>query len=127
MKKEKTKKQPKRKPKYSMLSCIGYSLKATWIASKSTAIAAIIAIPVKLALNAVGLYWPSIIVGSLEANNTFSTIVSIILGITLARLILSLLGNFIDINKEYSEHFVPKEQVDKAARGRDRRISKRSN
>ncbi|MBQ8566205.1 MAG: ABC transporter ATP-binding protein [Clostridia bacterium] len=109
MKKENTKKQPKRKPKYGMLSCIGYSLKATWTASKTTAIAAIIAIPVKLVLNAVGLYWPSIIVGSLEAHNTFSTIVSIILGITLARLILSLLGNFIDINKEYSEHFVVNE------------------
>ena len=100
------KKTKNRKAKYGVLSCIVYSLKTTWKASKSIAVAAVLSVPINIILNAIGLYLPSIIIETLELENDFIRILFLILGILTSQFIFTLIGNYIDVKKRYSEHYV---------------------
>ncbi|MBO5024419.1 MAG: ABC transporter ATP-binding protein [Clostridia bacterium] len=108
MKKDKTKKkkEPKRKPKYGMLSCIGYMLKLMWGADKSIAFSAVATVPVRLILSAIGLYMPTVILRELEVSSDFAWIVAVICGFVMAQMIFSLVQHAVKKNIDISEHLV---------------------
>ena len=108
MKKDKTKKkkEPKRKPKYGMLSCIGYMLKLMWGADKSIAFSAVATVPVRLILSAIGLYMPTVILRELEVSSDFAWIVAVICGFVMVQMIFSLVQHAVKKNIDISEHLV---------------------
>ena len=108
MKKDKTKKkkEPKRKPKYGMLSCIGYMLKLMWGADKSIAFSAVATVPVRLILSAIGLYMPTVILRELEVSSDFAWIVAVICGFVMAQMIFSLVQHAVKKNIDISEHLI---------------------
>ena len=69
MKQKERKKTTARKPKYGFFSCVAYSLGVMWKSSKGTAVSAVAVIPVSLALYAIGLYMPSILLRELELGD----------------------------------------------------------
>lgn len=110
MKKEK-KKEEKRKPKYGMFSCVGYSLRFTWRGSKSTAISAIAIIPIALILRAIGLYMPTFILQELETADVFLRVVYVIVGILVAQTFFQIIKGYIDAKRGNAEHYTFAEMV----------------
>ena len=106
MKKDKTKKTPKRKPKYGMLSSVGYMLKLMWRADKSIAFSSVATIPVRLILSALGLYMPTVILRELEVSSDFAWIVAVICGFVMAQMIFSLVQHAVKKNINISEHLI---------------------
>lgn len=106
MKKDKTKKTPKRKPKYGMFSSVGYMLKLMWRADKSIAFSSVATIPVRLILSALGLYMPTVILRELEVSSDFAWIVAVICGFVMAQMIFSLVQHAVKKNIDISEHLV---------------------
>ena len=86
------KKEAKRKPKYGMFSCVNYIYQILWRTKRSQVFLGIAIVPVTLAVSALSLYTPSIILAKLEGAEGFSTIALVILGLLLARLLFDL-GN----------------------------------
>ena len=91
MKQKERKKTTARKPKYGFFSCVAYSLGVMWKSSKGTAVSAVAVIPVSLALYAIGLYMPSILLRELELGDAFFRIVW---------LIFALVGKILDKREE---------------------------
>ena len=106
MKKDKTKKTPKRKPKYGMFSSVGYMLKLMWRADKSIAFSSVATIPVRLILSALGLYMPTVILRELEVSSDFAWIVAVICGFVMAQMIFSLVQHAVKKNINISEHLI---------------------
>lgn len=91
-------KEPKRKPKYGMFSCVAYMYRLLWESGRSLALMGVLSVPVHLAVAAVALYMPSVILRVLETSDRFSVIALVIFGLLLARLILSLGQNVLEEN-----------------------------
>ena len=106
MKKDKTKKTPKRKPKYGMFSSARYMLKLMWRADKSIAFSSVATIPVRLILSALGLYMPTVILRELEVSSDFAWIVAVICGFVMAQMIFSLVQHAVKKNINISEHLI---------------------
>ncbi len=100
------KKEPKRKPKYGMLSCVAYLYKMMWKYEKSLAFAAAGKIPVALAGAALALYTPPLILKALGDAGQFSSIALVIMGLVLAGTLTSLLGELIGGKGEFSEMYL---------------------
>ena len=94
-KKEKKKKDPKRKPKYGLFSCVGYIYKLMWEYERSLAFTAVLTVPVSLILSAIGLYTSPAILRVLETSDTFSYIALVIVGLLGAKLVFDLAQNVI--------------------------------
>ena len=105
-KKEKQKKEPKYKPKYGMLSCVGYIYRLLWNTERSLAFAGIFTVPTSLILSALALWTPSLILSALEKSDRFSTVALIILGLLLSKLLFDFANNFISVKIGNSEHYV---------------------
>lgn len=103
MKKEK---EEKRKPKYGLFSCIGYVYSFMWKHQRKLALAAILSVPVSVAMAAVGLWAPPAIISALEKGGAFSDVALVIIGVTLAELLLGVINNVISIKNENSEHYL---------------------
>ena len=67
-KKEKKKKEPKRKPKYGLFSCVGYIYRLLWKYERRLAFVGIFTVPISLCLSALALYTPSAILSVLEVE-----------------------------------------------------------
>ena len=106
MKKDKTKKTPKRKPKYGMFSSVRFMLKLMWRADKSMAFSAVATVPVRLILSAIGLYMPTVILRELEVSSDFAWIVAVICGFVMAQMIFSLVQHAVKKNIDISEHLI---------------------
>ena len=120
MKQKERKKTTARKPKYGFFSCVAYSLGVMWKSSKGTAVSAVAVIPVSLALYAIGLYMPSILLRELELGDAFFRIVWLIFALVGAQLVFSLIKQYIDIKRSDAEHVVVNEMhYDLRARRRD--------
>ena len=102
-KKEKTKKEPKRKPKYGLFSCVGYIYKLMWEYERSLAFTSVLTVPVSLILSAIGLYTSPIILCVLEMSDTFSYIALVIVGLLGAKLVFDLAKNLIGQRIQLSE------------------------
>lgn len=108
-KKDKLKKEPaepKRKPKYGMLSCVGYIYGLLWRTERSLAFAGILTVPLSLIVTAIALYTPSMILRSLEESNAFQAVALIIIGLIIARLLFDLCNNIINVRIDNSEYYV---------------------
>ena len=102
-KKEKKKKEPKRKPKYGLFSCVGYIYKLMWEYERSLAFTAVLTVPVSLILSAIGLYTSPAILRVLETSATFSYIALVIVGLLVAKLVFDLANNVISNMIRFSE------------------------
>lgn len=105
-KKIKEKKEPKRKPKYGLFSCVGYIYRLLWQTEKGLAFTGIFTVPISLGLSALALYTPSMVLRALETADRFSAVALVILGLLLAKLLFDLVNNVITQKTESSEHFV---------------------
>ncbi len=104
MEKNKNNKESTYKPKYGMLSCVGYMYRLLWNTERSLVFTGIFTIPVSLILSALTLYTPSIIISALETSERFSMISLIIVGLLLVKLLFDLGQNFILAKVEYAGH-----------------------
>ena len=62
----KPKKEPKRKPKYGLLSCVGYIYRYLWKNERRLALHGLFTVIITVAAAAVALYTPSFILEALE-------------------------------------------------------------
>lgn len=105
-KKEKKQKEPKRKPKYGMFSCVGYIYRLLWKYDRGLAFTGILTVPVSLILSAIGLYTPSVILSVLDTADRFSFIALVIVGLLLAKLLFELSNSILNTKIGNSEHYV---------------------
>lgn len=105
-KKEKPKKEPKRKPKYGLFSCVGYIYRILWNTERSLVFTGILTVPVWLILSLFGLYTPPIVISLLENSENFTYVALIITGLLLSKLLFDLTNNVISQKISNSEHYV---------------------
>lgn len=104
--KKREQKEPKRKPKYGMFSCVGYIYRILWQGERGLVFTGIFVVPVSLALSALALYAPSAMLSALETSERFSAVALVIMGLLLAQLLFDLANNVISAKIESSEHYV---------------------
>lgn len=104
--KKATKKVPKRKPKYGLFSCVGYIYRLLWQSERKLVFAGILTVPVSLALSALTLYTPSIMLSALEKSDRFSQAALVIIGLLFAQLLCSISDNVITTKSFYMEMYV---------------------
>lgn len=103
---KKEKKKPKRKPKFGMLSCVGYVYRLLWNTKRSLAFTGIVTVPLTLILSALALYTPTLILRSLETSDRFSIVALVIAGLLLSKLLFSLVNTVISQWINDSEYYV---------------------
>ncbi len=99
-------KKPKRRPKYGMLSCVAYMYRMLWKYERTLAFVGFFTVPVSLGMSALALYIPSITLRYLERSERFSTVALIILGLSLADILLSLAEKRISIETVLSKNYI---------------------
>lgn len=106
MAKEKKKKEPRRKPKYGMFSCLKWMSRLLWGWDKSFAVSAVLVIPITVVLYWLNIYTPSIVLDRLQTADTFSVVVYTIVALLLAQLGFRMIKNYIDIKRELTHHYL---------------------
>lgn len=99
-------KEEKRKPKYGLFSCVGYIYRLLWQSERKLVFAGILTVPVSLALSALTLYTPSIMLSALEKSGRFSQAALVIIGLLFAQLLCSISDNVITTKSFYMEMYV---------------------
>ncbi len=123
---KKEKKEKRRKPKYSLFSCVGYIYRLLWRTERPLVFTGIFTVPLTVILAALALYTPSVVLRALTAQKGFSYVAQIILGLLLAKLLFDLANLIITKKIESSEHFVLMQMNyvhDVHERSRDRYLS----
>ncbi|MBR3996848.1 MAG: hypothetical protein IKI93_00720, partial [Clostridia bacterium] len=105
-KKVKETKEPRRKPKYGLFSCIAYVYRLLWSTERSLVFNAILTVPIWLILAAHGLVLPSIVIGMLEKSDRFTPIALVIIGLLIFKLIVDVINNVIDEKIAVSKYLV---------------------
>ena len=105
-KKEKKQKEPKRKPKYGVFSCIGYIYRLLWKYEKGLVFTCVLTIPLSLILTVISLYTPSLILSTLETANRFSYVALVIIGLLLSKLFFDLGNTIIQAKIGIAENYV---------------------
>lgn len=98
-------KEEKRKPKYGLLSCVGYIYRMLWQNERKLVFAGVFIVPISLALSVLTLYTPSVMLSVLEKSDRFSQVALVIIGLLLAQLLCSLSDNVISTIIFYSESY----------------------
>lgn len=101
-------KEPKRKPKYGLLSCVGYIYSLMWKNEQELVFAGIFTVPLSLALSALTLYSPPAMLAVLQKSDSFSTVALVIAGLLLAQLLCNISNNIISTKINSSEFYVLK-------------------
>lgn len=101
-----TKKAKKRKPKYGMLSCVGYIYRLLWNTERGLVFTGIFTVPISLILSALALYIPSFILSVLETSDNFSKVALVIAGLLLTQMLFSICNTILSIKIGSSEHLV---------------------
>ena len=104
--KEKKKKDPKRKPKYGMFSCLKWMGRLLWKWEKTIAVSAVLVVPIAVALYWLNTYTPSIVLDRLQTSDTFLTVVYTILALLLSTLGFRMIKNYIDIKRELASDYL---------------------
>lgn len=108
---KKKQKEPKRKPKYGMFSCVGYIYRILWNSERGLVFTGIFTVPVSLALSALALYMPPAMLAVLEASDRFSKVALVIAGLLFTKLLFDLANNIISAKINSSEHYVLKQMI----------------
>lgn len=106
MKKTKKKKESRRKPKYGMLSCVGWIYKFLWKYDKKLVFVGLTIIPINLMLTAIDLYAPSLLLRTLELSETFGYIAAVIVAIRVSCSGLGYAGRVMSRLTENMKHYV---------------------
>ncbi len=104
--KKREQKEPKRKPKYGLFSCVGYIYRLLWHSERGLVFTGIFTVPISLALSALALYTPSAVLSVLEASDRFTSIALVIAGLLLAQLLCDLVNNILSAKVFSSEAYV---------------------
>jgi len=105
-KKEKKQKEPKRKPKYGMFSCVKYIYQLIWKNERSLVFVGIFTVPISLIMSVFSLYTPSIMLKTLETYNRFSRISLVILGLLTAKFLFDLTNTILSPKFGVAESYV---------------------
>ncbi len=103
---KKTKKEPKRKPKYGLLSCVGYMYRYLWKHERAIVLQCIATVPVTLAAAALALYTPSLILDALGSAASFRYVASVIVGLLLAGFLAELANRLLRNRDETAEFYI---------------------
>lgn len=117
MERQKTQKEPKRRPKYGMFSCVAYIYRILWRTERGLVFTAIFTVPISLALSALALCTPPAILRALSQSRSpgivalaepekFLMAAQTILGLLLVQLLLDLTNNVIAAKIQSSENRV---------------------
>ncbi len=106
MSKKKKEKEQKRKPKFGMLSCVGYIYRLLWENEKFLALVGFAVVPLSLLAAVFGLYASPAIINAVGSGGSFGYIALVITGIVLARAIVNTASSMLDSVIRLSEHNV---------------------
>lgn len=123
MEKQKKRREPKRRPKYGLFSCVGYIYRMLWQNERPLVFVGIFTVPISLGLSALALYTPPVMLSALERWDRFSPIALTITGLLLAQFLCDAVNNIISNKINCSEHYVMSGMSyiwEKYLRGRDR-------
>ena len=102
----KPKKEPKRKPKYGLLSCVGYIYRYLWKNERRLALHGLFTVIISVAAAAVTLYTPSFILEALERAPAFSYVALVIVGLLIAGFVAELAGEIISVRNQTGEVYM---------------------
>ena len=102
----KPKKEPKRKPKYGLLSCVGYIYRYLWKNERRLALHGLFTVIITVAAAAVALYTPSFILEALERASAFSYVALVIVGLLIAGFVAELAGEIVSVRNETGEIYM---------------------
>lgn len=103
---KKTQKEPKRKPKYGLLSCVGYIYRYLWKNDRCLALHGLFTVVITVAAAAVELYTPSFILEALENASAFGYVALVIVGLLIAGFLAELAGKIVSIRNETGELYM---------------------
>lgn len=102
----KPKKEPKRKPKYGLLSCVGYIYRYLWKNDRKLVFHGVFTVPVTVIAATLTLYTPTLILDALETGAAFSDVALVIVGLLLAGFIAQLANEILKIRNETAEFYM---------------------
>ena len=100
------KKEPKRKPKYGLLSCVGYIYRYLWKNDRRLALHGLFTVIITVAAAAVALYTPSFILEALERASAFSYVALVIVGLLIAGFVAELAGEIVSVRNQTGEIYM---------------------
>ena len=103
---EKNKKEPKRKPKYGLLSCVGYIYRYLWENERQLALHGPFTVVTLVGAAALTLYTPSLILEALGGASEFSYVAMVIVGLLLAGFLAGLAGELVTIRNDSAEMYI---------------------
>lgn len=101
----KTQKEPKRKPKYGLLSCVGYMYRYLWKNERRLVYHGLLVVPITVIAAALALYTPSLILDVLGNATQFSYVALVIVGLLLAGFIAELVKELLRLWNEIAEFY----------------------
>ena len=102
----KPKKEPKRKPKYGLLSCVGYIYRYLWKNERRLALHGLFTVIITVAAAAVALYTPSFILEALERASAFNYVALVIVGLLIAGFVAELAGEIVSVRNQTGEIYM---------------------
>ncbi len=102
----KPKKEPKRKPKYGLLSCVGYIYRYLWENDRRLAVHGLFTVIITVAAAAVTLYTPSFILEALESAPAFGYVALVIIGLLIAGFLTELAGEIVSVRNQTAELYI---------------------
>jgi len=102
----KAKKEPKRKPKYGLLSCVGYIYRYLWENDRRLALHGLFTVIITVAAAAVALYTPSFILEALESASAFGYAALVIIGLLIAGFLTELGGEIVSVRNQTAELYI---------------------
>ena len=101
----KPKKEPKRKPKYGLLSCVGYMYRYLWKNERRLVYHGLLVVPITVIAAALALYTPSLILDVLGNATQFSYVAMVIVGLLLAGFVAELIKELLRLWNEIAEFY----------------------
>ncbi len=101
-----TRKEPKRKPKYGLLSSVVYLYRYLWKQERRLVYHGLLVVPITVGAAALALYTPSLILRALGSETQFSYAALVIIGLLLAGFIADLANGILRIRDETAELYM---------------------
>ena len=102
----KPRKEPKRKPKYGLFSCVGYIYRYLWKNERRLALHGPFIVVTLVASAALTLYTPSLILKALSSASQFNYVVLAIVGLLLAGFLAELANELVKIRNDVAEMYI---------------------
>ena len=102
----KSKKEPKRRPKYGLFSCVGYLYRFMWKSDRRLLLYGLLVVPVMVTGAALNVYVPSWILSVMERSGEFGYAALVIAGLLLARFLAGLVNEILEIWSSSSEIYI---------------------